>query len=222
MSMPKLYIVSGCNGSGKTTASYTLLPEMLECTQFVNSDEFAKGLSPYEPEKVPILASRYMLMKIKYLFRKKQDFGIETTLATRTLIKMVRKAQEEGYFVTVLYLWIDSPERAAERVRARVEKGGHNIPSETIVRRYYTGLEYFFNDYMKICDRWILADNSQPPFKVVAEGFRESGEVLVRDAATLERIREARSEGKAKLAACDAVEPHEGDGGQGEKDTIAG
>ena len=198
--MPKLYIVSGCNGAGKTTASYTLLPEMLECAQFVNSDEFAKGLSPYEPEKVPLQASRYMLMKIKYLFRKKQDFGIETTLATRTLLKMITRAQSEGYFVTVLYLWIDSPERAAERVRARVEKGGHNIPAETIVRRYYTGLEYFFNDYMNICDRWILADNSQPPFKVVAEGFRESGEVIVRDGATLERINAARVEGKARLS----------------------
>lgn len=202
--MPKLYIVSGCNGAGKTTASYTLLPEMLECAQFVNSDEFAKGLSPYEPEKVPLQASRYMLMKIKYLFRKKQDFGIETTLATRTLLKMIARAQAEGYFVTVLYLWIDSPERAAERVKARVEKGGHNIPAETIVRRYYTGLEYFFNDYMNICDRWILADNSQPPFKVVAEGFRESGEVIVRDAATLERIYAARAEGKARLAEEDA------------------
>ena len=196
MSMPKLYIVSGCNGSGKTTASYTLLPEMLECTQFVNSDEFAKGLSPYQPEKVPLQASRYMLMKIKYLFRKRKDFGIETTLATRTLLKMVRKAQEEGYFVTVIYFWLESPEKAMERVRARVAKGGHNIPVETIIRRYYMGLKYLFNDYMKICDRWILADNSHPPFKVVAEGFKETGEVLVRDEATFERIRETYETGK--------------------------
>ena len=196
MSMPKLYIVSGCNGSGKTTASYSLLPEMLECTQFVNSDEFAKGLSPYEPEKVPLQASRYMLMKIKYLFRKRKDFGIETTLATRTLLKMVRKAQEEGYFVTVIYFWLESPEKAMERVKARVAKGGHNIPVETIIRRYYTGLKYLFNDYMKICDRWILADNSHPPFKVVAEGFKETGEVLVRDEATFARIRETYETGK--------------------------
>mgnify|MGYP004545175005 FL=1 len=196
MSMPKLYIVSGCNGSGKTTASYTLLPEMLECTQFVNSDEFAKGLSPYQPEKVPLQASRYMLMKIKYLFLKRKDFGIETTLATRTLLKMVRKAQEEGYFVTVIYFWLESPEKAMERVRARVAKGGHNIPVETIIRRYYMGLKYLFNDYMKICDRWILADNSHPPFKVVAEGFKETGEVLVRDEATFERIRETYETGK--------------------------
>lgn len=196
MSMPKLYIVSGCNGSGKTTASYTLLPEMLECTQFVNSDEFAKGLSPYEPEKVPLLASRYMLMKIKYLFRKRKDFGIETTLATRTLLKMVSKAQEEGYFVTVIYFWLESPEKAMERVRERVLKGGHNIPVETIIRRYYMGLKYLFNDYMKICDRWILADNSHPPFKVVAEGFRENGDVLVRDAETFERIKASYETGK--------------------------
>lgn len=211
MSMPKLYIVSGCNGSGKTTASYTLLPEMLECAQFVNSDEFAKGLSPYEPEKVPLQASRYMLMKIQYLFRKKKDFGIETTLATRTLLKMVRKAQAEGYFVTVIYFWLDSPERAMERVKARVEKGGHNIPVETIIRRYYVGLDYLFNDYMKICDRWILADNSQPPFKVVAEGFRETGEVIVRDAATFERIKKACEDGRVRLS------EEEGDG-----DAIAG
>ncbi len=196
MSMPKLYIVSGCNGSGKTTASYTLLPEMLECTQFVNSDEFAKGLSPYQPEKVPLQASRYMLMKIKYLFRKKKDFGIETTLATRTLLNMVSTAQKEGYFVTVIYLWLESPEKAMERVRARVEKGGHNIPVETIIRRYYMGLKYLFDDYMKICDRWILADNTRPPFKVVAEGFRETGEVLVRDEATYGRIKETYETGK--------------------------
>ena len=200
MSMPKLYIVSGCNGSGKTTASYTLLPEMLECAQFVNSDEFAKGLSPYGPEKVPLQASRYMLMTIQYLFRKRKDFGIETTLATRTLLKMVRKAQAEGYFVTVIYFWLDSPARAMERVKARVEKGGHNIPTETIFRRYYVGLDYLFNDYMKICDRWILADNSQPPFKVIAEGFRETGEVIVRDAATFDRIKSVCEEGRKRLS----------------------
>ncbi len=189
MPMPKLYIVSGCNGSGKTTASYSLLPEMLECSQFVNSDEFAKGLSPYGPEKVPLQASRYMLMKIRYLFKKRKDFGIETTLATRTLLKMVTDAQKDGYFVTVIYFWLESPALAAERVKARVEKGGHNIPEETIVRRYNMGLQYLFEDYMKVCDRWILADNSFPPFKVVAEGFRESGEVLVRDAQTFDKIK---------------------------------
>lgn len=213
--MPKLYIVSGCNGSGKTTASYTLLPEMLECSHFVNSDEFAKGLSPYEPEKVPLQASRYMLMKIQYLFKKRKDFGIETTLATRTLLKMISKAQEDGYFVTIIYLWLDSPERAIGRVKARVEKGGHNIEDSTIVRRYYVGLDYFFNDYMNVCDRWILADNSQPPFKVVAEGFRETGEIIIRDKETFVRIKELAEEGLKKLS--EAAVPKEPETG---KDTV--
>jgi predicted ABC-type ATPase len=168
--MPKLYIISGCNGSGKTTASYTILPEMLNCHEYVNSDEFAKSLSPFDPSAASVTASRYMLMKIKFMFEHQMDFCIETTLATRTLIKMVEEARAKGYFVTVIYLWLNSPELAIQRVRARVTTGGHNIPEDTIRRRYQRGLEYFFHEYRHICDRWILADNSRPPFKVVAEG----------------------------------------------------
>ena len=69
--MPRLYILSGCNGAGKTTASYTLLPEMLECREFVNSDEFAKSLSPFDPSAASVSASRYMLLKIRYLLSKR-------------------------------------------------------------------------------------------------------------------------------------------------------
>ena len=171
--MPRLYIISGCNGAGKTTASYTLLPEMLECSQFVNSDEFAKGLAPFSPERASIKASRYMIMKIRYLFQRKEDFAIETTLATRTLLNTIRQARDEGYTVTLLYFWLNSPDLAVARVKARVEAGGHNIPEETVRRRYSMGLRYFFEDYAPICDRWILADNSITPFRVIAEGCRD-------------------------------------------------
>ena len=123
--MPRMFIISGCNGSGKTTASYSLLPEMLECSEFVNSDEFAKGFSPFKPESASILASRYMITKIRYLLARHKDFGVETTLATRTLLKTVRIAQSVGYTVTVLYFWLNSPELAIERVKARVAAGGH-------------------------------------------------------------------------------------------------
>jgi len=176
--MPRLYIISGCNGSGKTTASYTLLPEMFECSEFVNSDEFAKSLSPFKPEAAYISASRYMLMKTQYLFGKRKDFSIETTLATRSLLKTIAKAQEQGYFVTVIYFWLNSPELALERVRARVAAGGHDVPEETIRRRYQTGLEYFFKDYMPLADQWLLADNSSPPFKIVAQGSRKGMSIL--------------------------------------------
>jgi predicted ABC-type ATPase len=186
--MPRLYIVSGCNGAGKTTASYTMLPEMLECSEFVNSDEFAKGLSPFRPERASIQASRYMIMKIRYLLKKKSDFAIETTLATRTLLKTVHMAQNAGYTVTVLYFWLNSPELAIERVQARVEAGGHNIPEETIRRRYQVGIDYFFHYYSPICERWILADNSQIPFRVIAEGSK-SDLINIKDEETYEKIR---------------------------------
>ena len=186
--MPRLYIISGCNGAGKTTASYSLLPEMLNCTQFVNSDEFAKGLSPFNPEKASIQASRYMLMKIRYLLKRYQDFAVETTLATRTLLKTVRMAQDAGYTVTLMYFWLKSPELAVERVHARVEAGGHNIPEETIRRRYQVGIDYFFHYYAPVCERWILADNSQIPFRVIAEGTKDEV-ISIKDEATYLRIR---------------------------------
>ena len=191
--MPRLYIISGCNGAGKTTASYTMLPEMLDCSEFVNSDEFAKGLSPFNPEKASIQASRYMIMKIRYLLKRQQDFGIETTLATRTLLKTIRLAQEAGYTVTLLYFWLNSPDLAVERVAARVGTGGHDIPEETIRRRYRVGIDYFFHDYAPICERWILADNSQIPFRVIAEGSKNDL-INIKDEATYEQIRKVALE----------------------------
>ena len=168
--MPNLYIISGCNGSGKTTASYTVLPEMLGCSQFVNSDEFAKSFSPFNPADASISAGRFMLLKIRYLLHRRDDFCIETTLATRSLMRTIEEAKENGYRITLLYFWISSPELAFKRVRDRVEAGGHNIPEHVIRRRYDMGLRYFFNDYLPVSDRWILVDNSQSPFKVIAEG----------------------------------------------------
>ena len=195
LNMPRLYIISGCNGAGKTTASYSLLPEMLDCKEFVNSDEFAKGLSPFDPSKAAIQASKYMLLKINYLLKRQADFAIETTLATRTLYKTLKKAQAAGYTVTLLYFWLNSPDLAISRVKARVEAGGHDIPEETIVRRYHTGIYYFFNLYAPICERWILADNSQIPFRVIADGSKD--EVInIKDQEIYDKVKTISDEKK--------------------------
>lgn len=66
----KLYIIAGCNGAGKTTASFTILPEILDCKEFVNADEIAKGLSPFQPEKVSFEAGRIMLKRSDELLKK--------------------------------------------------------------------------------------------------------------------------------------------------------
>ncbi len=186
--MPRMYIISGCNGSGKTTASYTLLPELLDCSEFVNSDEFAKSLAPFHPETAYITASRYMLKKLRYLFTRREDFCIETTLATRSLLKTVRMAQDQGYFVTVVYLWLRSPDIAVKRVAARVEAGGHDVAPDVIRRRYYTGLEYFFDLYSPVCDKWMLVDNSETDFRIIAEGSAKG--TTVRDLPTYQLIKE--------------------------------
>jgi len=185
--LPKLYIISGCNGSGKTTASYTLLPDLLNCREFVNSDEFAKSFSPFDPGAASVTASRYMLMKINYLLDRKADFAVETTLATRSLLQIVLQAQKLGYESTVLYFWLNSPELAIERVRDRVASGGHNIPDAVVRRRYVMGLQYLFDVYIPVIDRWILADNSKPPFSVVAEGARDV--IYIKDNEKYQQIR---------------------------------
>ena len=185
--MPKMYIISGCNGSGKTTASYTMLPAFFQCSDFVNSDEFAKGFSPFDPEQASVRASRYMLLKIRYMMQRGMDFTVETTLATRSLKKLILRAQAEGYSVTLLFFWLESPDLAVARVRARVGSGGHNVPEAVIRRRYRTGLMYLFEDYMPLVDRWILADNSVIPFRVIAQGWRES--MVVQDNLKFEAIK---------------------------------
>lgn len=168
--MANLYIIGGCNGAGKTTASYSVLPEMLNCREFVNADEIAKGLSPFQPEQVAIDAGRIMLKRIRELIKNQVDFAFETTLAPKSFVKIIQEAQATGYFVTLVYFWLNSPELAVQRVAARVKSGGHNITEEIIYRRYYAGIENLAKIYFPVCDFWMIIDNSVAPFQVIAEG----------------------------------------------------
>lgn len=170
--MPNLYIISGCNGAGKTTASYTMLPEMLECKEFINADEIAKGLSPFQPEKAAIEAGRIMIRRMEEMLRLQQDFAIETTLATKSYVSFIKKAQKVGYFVTLLYFWLSSPELAIKRVEDRVKAGGHDVPKDVIRRRYRAGAQNLFTLYTPIADYWLVVNNSENPFCLVAEGKR--------------------------------------------------
>ena len=173
-----LYIISGCNGAGKTTASYTVLPEILHCKEFVNADEIARGLSPFNPEDVAIEAGRLMLQRIEALLKRGETFSIETTLATKSHINLVRRAQSKGYSVKVLFFWLNSPELAIQRVAERVAKGGHNIPEPVIRRRYTAGISNLFHLFMKEVDYWDIYDNSEYPRKQIACGGRNAETVI--------------------------------------------
>jgi predicted ABC-type ATPase len=175
--MKKLYIIAGCNGAGKTTASYTILPEILDCDEFVNADEIAKGLSPFRPEKAGIQAGRLMLQRIKSLITKEQDFAFETILATKSYKNFVADAQANGYSVTLIFFYLSSQDLAVKRVETRVKEGGHDIPENVIRRRYENGLKKFFNIYSSIVDEWMFIENSGEPYKLIAQ--KTKSEVII-------------------------------------------
>ena len=168
-----LYIIGGCNGAGKTTASYTILPEILDCREFVNADEIARGLSPFNPHTMSIVAGKLMLRRIDELLGCDASFAVETTLATRSYINLVRNAQAKGYVVTLLFFWLRTPELALQRIAERVGNGGHNIPTPTARRRYASGIANLFNIYAPMVDYWSIYDNSESPRLLVARGGKE-------------------------------------------------
>jgi predicted ABC-type ATPase len=169
--VPNLYIIAGCNGAGKTTASFTILPEMLNCKEFVNADSIAAGLSPFNPESVAIEAGRLMLSRINELTEARVDFAFETTLATRSYASLVKAVQQVGYKVTLLFIWLDSPETAIQRVADRVAAGGHHIPEATVRRRYQRGIFNLINLYLPICNSWLIVNNKDVVPELVAKGI---------------------------------------------------
>ena len=170
--LPKLYIIAGCNGAGKTTASFTILPKILGCKEFINADEIAKGLSPFQPESVAVQAGRIMLARMDELLQKGATFAFETTLATKSYKQKIEWAQANDYEVTLLFFWLDSPNIAKKRVAQRVAEGGHNIPLETIERRYYNGIANLFTIYIDMVDICYIFDNSEGRKELIAQKER--------------------------------------------------
>lgn len=168
--MKKLYIIAGCNGAGKTTASYTILPEILDCKEFVNADEIAKGISPFQPDKAGIEAGRLMLKRINKLLALGESFAFETTLSTRSYVQFIDRAKQLDYQVTCLFFWLYSEDLAISRVETRVKEGGHHIPEDVIRRRYKSGLKNLFNLFLTRVDNWLVVNNSGDNYEIIAEG----------------------------------------------------
>lgn len=176
-----IYIIAGCNGAGKTTASFTILPEILDCKVFVNADEIAKGLSPFQPEKVAFEAGRIMLVRIESLLNSNISFAFETRLATKIYKSKLENAILNGYNIKLLFFWLPSVEMAINRVAIRVSEGGHNISTDVIERRYSRGIENLFKIYIPLCDEWAVFDNSDELPDLIARGYSSELFIIKKD-----------------------------------------
>ncbi len=102
--MPDLFIIAGPNGAGKTTASFTILPQIFNCREFVNADEIARGLSPFNPESVAFEAGRIMLQRIENLIGAQKTFAFETTLKTKSYVPLIERCMFQGYVINLIFL----------------------------------------------------------------------------------------------------------------------
>jgi predicted ABC-type ATPase len=162
----KLYIIAGCNGAGKTTASKLILPSHLH---FINADVIAFELCPENVESVAFLAGRMMLLKIDEKLKDGLSFAIETTLSTKSYFGLINRAQLLGYHVILIFFWLNSYELAIQRVYSRVLHGGHFIDDEVVRRRYKRGTFNLINIYISLIDELLVFDNSESPLQLIAE-----------------------------------------------------
>jgi predicted ABC-type ATPase len=176
---PHIIVIGGPNGSGKSTTAPALLKGTLGVTEFVNADTIAHGLSAFQPEGAAFHAGRVMLERIHHLANERVDFAFETTLASRTFAPWIKNLKQAGFIFHLVFLWLPNEEFAIARVAERVRMGGHNVPEETIRRRYHKGMKNFFQLYMQLVDTWRLYDNSETSGPaLIASGGKKTREVV--------------------------------------------
>jgi predicted ABC-type ATPase len=159
-------IIAGPNGAGKTTFASEYRPAPNKSFAFVNADEIARELTGFRPpsRQTDIRSARMMIDRIDRLAAAGADFMFETTLATLTYAQKIPTWRRSGYLVTLIYLRLPSVEASLDRVRRRVEIGGHAIPPENIRRRFGRSAAYLENIYKPIIDKWYICDSLEGRF----------------------------------------------------------
>ncbi len=176
---PNLIVLGGPNGAGKTTAAPALLKGTLKVTEFVNADTIAQGLSGFEPEASAMEAGRVMLRRLDQLASRRVDFAFESTLASRSFAPWITRLTKSGYAFRLIFLWLPTVELSLERVAERVRSGGHDVPEETVRRRYRRGIDNFLSLYRPLATSWRVYDNSGAQgARLISEGRGRRTEVL--------------------------------------------
>jgi predicted ABC-type ATPase len=176
----QIVIIAGPNGAGKSTLAPILLRDQLGLLEFVNADTIAAGLSGFRPEAAALEAGRIVLKRMRELAARKQSFAFETTLATRSYANWLVGLKQDGYQISLLYVWLQNDELARQRVQQRVAAGGHDIPAEIIRRRYSKGVRNFFSLYQPLADEWGVYDNSAAGApRLIASGHSTTSQQLI-------------------------------------------
>jgi predicted ABC-type ATPase len=170
MNVRKIVIIAGPNGAGKTTFAQAFLPNEAGCSDFLNADLIARGLSPFHPEKAAIRAGKVLLEEIARRVTGGHSFAFETTLSGRNYARHIPHWRKAGYHVKLLFLSLPSADLAVARVKTRVKQGGHNIPEQVIRRRFDSGLKNFEGIYRPLVNSWALYDNSGDKPRLIANG----------------------------------------------------
>ena len=172
-----VYIIAGPNGSGKTTFASKFLPDYVRCSNFVNADLIARGLSPFYPRNAAIKAGKLVLSQIHEFARAGVDFSFESTLAGKLYVNLFKELKIKGYKLHLFFLWIPDAELAIARIKDRVLEGGHNVPTQDVRRRFKRSVCNFFKLYQPLLDSWMLFDNAGFTPTLIAK--TKNGQILV-------------------------------------------
>jgi predicted ABC-type ATPase len=175
--MKEIVLIGGPNGAGKTTTARVLLPEFFHLYPFLNADDIARDLAPWNVESAALAAGRVLIERMRVLVRGGESFALESTLSGKSFIPILKDCRANGWRVSLYYFWLPSPEDSIARVARRVIQGGHHIPDEVIFRRFRTGLWNMRYLYLPLADTAAIYDNSGRQRILIAD--QESGFPLV-------------------------------------------
>ena len=155
--MKKYIVIAGVNGAGKSTLYQT--NDSLKNMPRVNVDEIVREIGSWKNNRNVFEAGKIAVRKISEYFDEGVTFNQETTLCGKTIIKNILRAKELGYFIELHFVGVETVEIAKERVRHRVEQGGHGIPEADIERRYVETFQQL-NYILKECNLIAFYDNT--------------------------------------------------------------
>ena len=179
MNNRNVYIIAGPNGAGKTTFAIKFLPEYAKCTNFINADLIAHGLSPFSPGAAAIRAGKLALEQIHEFAKKRVDFAFETTLSGKLYVKLFKSLKKKGYEIHIFFLWAPDADLVVSRIKGRVAQGGYDVPIRDILRRFNRSITNFFKIYQSLADSWMLFDNAGVHPILIAE--MKNGKVKIID-----------------------------------------